>query len=225
MLFIPGLISSAKVWESQVKGLSSVIDPRVVCVNNSTPLGMVNEILTQAPEKFIVCGHSMGGWLCFELFRHAPDRIIAVALVNTTAREDSLEKLQKRKEMIQMAEKGNFSQVVDILVDRFVLDPSQKQNVRNMFLDRGKEVFINHQISMIQRSEVLSVLPKIAVPTLIIHASEDQNFQLQEQIQMQKLIKTSKLAHVEGSGHMSPMEAPQAVTAVLRLWLEYDVLI
>ena len=225
MLLIPGLISSEIVWQHQVKYLDCIIDPRVICVSKSTPAEMVEEILTQAPEKFILCGHSMGGWLGFEILRHAPNRVIALALVNTTSRKDSLEKLQKRKEMIQLAESGNFSQVVDMLVERFVFDPSQKQNVQEMFLKKGKDAFINHQKSIIQRSEVLSILPKISVPTLIIHASEDRNFQLEEHIEMQTLIKGSKLAHIEAAGHMSPMEAPQAVTAILRFWLEYDVLI
>lgn len=225
MLFIPGLISSEKVWQHQFNGLKNFIDPVVVCVEKSTPEEMVDEILNRAPEKFILCGHSMGGWLCLEFMRHFHARVLAIALVNTTAKEDSLEKLQKRNQMIEMVGRGDFVTVVDQLVDRFVFESSQKPNIRKMFLDKGPEVFINHQHSMIQRSEVLSILPKISVPTLIIHALKDQNFQLSEQIQMKKLIKTSKLAQIEDAGHMSPMESPQAVTALLRFWLEYDVMV
>lgn len=225
MIFIPGLSSCEKLWQHQLDGLKEIVAPVVVCVEKSTPEEMLDEILRKAPEKFILCGHSMGGWLCFELIRHIPDRVLALALVNTTAKKDSLEKLQKRRQMIEMVEQGDFLKVIDQLVDRFVFEDSQKSNVRKMFLDKGPEIFLNHQNSMIQRSDVLSILPKISVPTLIIHALNDQNFQLAEQIEMKKLIKTSKLAFIEGSGHMSPMESSQAVTALLRFWLEYDVMI
>ena len=74
---------------------------------------------------------------------------------------------------------------------------------------------------MLGRGECLSVLAEISCPTLVIHAAQDKNFGLQEHVEIVEEIYNSKLAVVEDSGHMSPMEMPQAVTMLLRYWLTY----
>jgi len=35
-------------------------------------------------------------------------------------------------------------------------------------------------------------------------------------------ISGAKLAMIEDCGHLSPLERPQAVTALLRMWLQYS---
>ena len=90
-----------------------------------------------------------------------------------------------------------------------------------MFLSEGPEVFIHQEQAMMQRKETLSILPQIACPTLLIHAAQDRNFSLQEHQELTAHIPGAKIAIVEDSGHMSPLEMPQAVTALLRFWLTY----
>lgn len=74
---------------------------------------------------------------------------------------------------------------------------------------------------MLQRTECLSILPKIMCPTLVIHGVQDKNFSLEEHQELVSNIPNSKLALIEDAGHMSPMEMPQAVTSLLRFWLTY----
>src|SRR4051794_21727781 len=57
---------------------------------------MAEVILADAPPTFALCGHSMGGYVGFELLRHAPERVRALALVNTSARPDTPEQRQAR---------------------------------------------------------------------------------------------------------------------------------
>lgn len=73
---------------------------------------------------------------------------------------------------------------------------------------------------MMDRNSSESVLSLITCPTLVIHATQDKNFSLLEHQELVDLIPNAKLALVEDSGHMSPMEMPQAITALLRLFLE-----
>jgi len=55
----------------------------------------------------------------------------------------------------------------------------------------------------------------------VIHAAQDRNFCLEEHRELTTQIPNARLVQVEVSGHMSPMEAPEAITALLRHWLTY----
>jgi pimeloyl-ACP methyl ester carboxylesterase len=155
------------------------------------------------------------------MMRSAPERVAKLCLLNTAARSDSADKLHLRKQMIQTAKKGGFDDLTLRLSNSFVFREPIKKSVQEMFLRTGPLRLIHDETAMIQRSELFSILPTIQVPTLIIHARQDQVFTLDMQEEMGRLIPNAKLALVEDSGHMSPMEQSEAITALMRLWLNY----
>jgi pimeloyl-ACP methyl ester carboxylesterase len=97
--------------------------------------------------------------------------------------------------------------------------PLVKPDVEKMFLDVGEKVFISQQKAMMRRKETQSILATITCPTWVIHAAQDKNFSLEEHKELVNQIPHAELAIVENSGHMSPMEAPEAITALLCHWL------
>jgi pimeloyl-ACP methyl ester carboxylesterase len=123
--------------------------------------------------------------------------------------------------MIRAVENGKFHELAMQLSDTFILQQRIKKNLQEMFLRSGASRLINDQTAMIQRSESFSILPNIKIPTLLIHARQDQVFSLAENGEMASLIPNAQLALIEDSGHMSPMEQPQAITTLMRLWLTY----
>lgn len=221
LVLLPGLLSNKFLWHHQIGHLGNIATIHVISSSENTPKKMVQAILDQAPQKFALAGHSMGGWLCLEVMRAAPARVSKLCLLNTTARMDSEEKKTRRQMMIEKAEKGKFQEVVKTLVENFVFNPLVKNDVEKMFLDVGKEVFIHQQKAMMMRNESQSILSTITCPTLVIHAAQDKVFSLEEHKELVNQIQNAELAIIEDSGHMSPMEVPQAITALLRFWLTY----
>lgn len=217
LILLSGLLSNERVWVHQRQNLSDIASVQVISVSDDTPEKMIHTILSAAPEKFALAGHSMGGWLAQEVMRVAPDRVLKLCLLNTTSRIDSEEKRISRLKMIEKVKGGSFKEVVRVIADKFVFNTQVKNDVEKMFLEVGKEAFINQELSMLKRSKM--ILSTIACPTVIIHAEEDPVFSLQEHQEMADLIKNSKLVTVKNSGHMSPMEAPESVTSSLRDWL------
>jgi pimeloyl-ACP methyl ester carboxylesterase len=82
-------------------------------------------------------------------------------------------------------------------------------------------VYIRQITAMIKDYETLPLLPRITCPTLAIHGRQDPLFSLEEHLVMTSAIPNARLAIIEECGHASPLERPQAVTALLRLWLSY----
>ena len=221
LVLISGLLSDESLWEHQVQHLCDSASISIFHPNEDTPEKMIENILKHTPSHFALAGHSMGGWLCLELLKAAPSRISKVCLLNTTDRADSEEKRKKRQAMIAKCEEGKFDEVVDGLVNFLTEIPKIKQDVKMMFMRVGQNAFINQEKSMLIREPSASILPTIHCPVLVIHASKDKNFSAEEHEELVEKIPNAKLAIIEDCGHMSPLETPQAVTALLRFWLTY----
>ena len=56
-------------------------------------------------------------------------------------------------------------------------------------------------------------------PTLIIHADQDAVFSLRDSRTLHAGIHGARLARIQHCGHMSPMEAPEEVTALMQAWM------
>lgn len=219
LILVSGLLSNEFIWRHQVKYLGHLASINIASPQENTPEKMVQSILDKAPPVFALAGHSMGGWVCLEIMRRAPSRVAKLCLLNTTARSDSDEKRAKRDKMILRAKQGDFYEVAEELASCFVYNSHLKDDVKKMFLEVGKEAFIKQEEAMKNRKECLSILPKINCPTLVIHAARDKIFSLEEHEELASKIPNAKLAVIEDSGHMSPLEMPQAVTTLLRFWL------
>ena len=221
LLLIPGLLSNRQVWAHQIAHLQDIAD--IQCIeftNEQTIEQMLTTTLKNAPLQFAVAGHSMGGCLALELFNIIPDRITKLCLLDTTARGDSPQKVQRRKQMIEQTQQGKFQTIAKQITDFFVYQPHIKKKVMQMFMEVGPETFICEEEAMLNLHGYQALLPKITCPTMVIHGSQDKNFTLDYHEEIVSLIPGATLAIVEDAGHMSTMEMPQAVTALMRYWLK-----
>ena len=65
---------------------------------DDTIAAMAARVLSEAPQKFSLIGHSLGGYIVLEMMRQAPERIARLALLNTSARPDTPEATKLRNE-------------------------------------------------------------------------------------------------------------------------------
>ena len=77
--------------------------------------------------------------------------------------------------------------------------------------------------ALLARPDPRDLLPGIAVPTLIGVGRQDQWSPVAQHQEIASAISGSTLTIFESSGHMAPFEAPEAVTAALRRWLEQPI--
>ena len=64
------------------------------------------------------------------------------------------------------------------------------------------------------------MLPAIACPTLVGVGRQDEWSPLDQNRAIAAAIPDAEFVIFEESGHMAPIEAPDQVSAALRLWLE-----
>ncbi len=185
---------------------------------------MAKRILLAAPQRFVLIGHSMGGYIAFEILRQAPERVLKLALLNTSARPDNDEAKEKRKKQIEKAEKGNFSEIIEGALPVF-LHPLHKddKNLQDIITaahhDAGAKAYARQQTSIMGRADSRADLKNITIPTLVLTGDEDKLIPRELSLEIAYGIAGAVLVIVPESGHMAPLEQPQAVSAALAKWL------
>lgn len=224
ILLVPGYMADETLWDD-VAGPLERFGPLVHADlrHDSSIEAMASRALAAAPASFILVGFSMGGYVAREIARLAPGRVRALVLIATSTRADTPSLRHSRATVGKAAPSVAFSGLSKTAIATS-LHPKQAANealierVRAMGVRLGGEVF--RRQSAIVRSSDRERLTDIRCPTLIIAAGQDRLRSREESEEMHAGIPGSELAVIEDSGHMLPLEAPQALLAIVGPWLQ-----
>ncbi len=227
LMLVPGLLCDTALWRHQVEHLADVAAITVADVTGQDSMAaMAEAVLSQALSgRFALAGLSMGGCVSLEIMRRAPERVSRLALLDTTARPDTEEARQRRLAFIAQTEQGDFKGVTKRLLPLFIHpnrieDQALAGEVMAMTRRVGKEVFLRQQRAIMGRADARAWLGGIQVPTLVLVGREDALQPVAMSEEMAARIPHARLVIVEHNGHLATMEQPEAVTAVLRYWLQ-----
>jgi pimeloyl-ACP methyl ester carboxylesterase len=224
-LLLPGLLNDARLWAAQVSGLGEIAEVSVgdITVADTIPL-LAASVLARVPAKrFALAGLSMGGYVALEIMRQAPDRVIALALLDTSARPDTPQATEGRRALMKLAA-TDFPAVIDTLFPKLVLpshaqDPAMRRVFTDMAVAVGADAFLRQQAAIMGRIDSRPFLRRIACPTLILCGREDAVTPPEIHEEMAAAIPGAMLEIVEDCGHLSAIERPEAVTKALKTWL------
>jgi pimeloyl-ACP methyl ester carboxylesterase len=109
ILLVPGLVSSPRIYAPAMCALWAIGPVTVANHIRDDNMGAIaRRILDEAPSHFALAGHSMGGYIAFEIMRQAPERVLRLALLNTQARPDTPEATSRRRSQMARSEAGDF---------------------------------------------------------------------------------------------------------------------
>lgn len=226
LLLLPGLLCDERLWAHQVASLADMADVAVADLTRDDDIrAMAARVLEEAPASFALAGLSMGGYLAQEIIRQAPERVERLALVDTSALADSKEQKQRRFEFIGLAQEGRFGEVspqlLPLLVHPDRMDDEEiTATVLAMAESIGEEAFIRQQRAIMSRRDGFDVLSRLECPAVVICGRQDVLTPVEQHRAMADAIPGAALLVIEESGHLSPLEQPQAVSAALRYWLQ-----
>ncbi len=225
VLLLPGLLNDVRLWQYQISALSEVAHATVADLTAADSIpALASAALTQAPaERFVLAGLSMGGYVALEIMRQAPERVVGLALLDTSARPDSPEATENRKKLIQLAGR-DFPAVLDTLLPKLVhpshlTDTSIVTTIRAMAESVGKDAFSRQQRAIIGRIDSRPFLPQIKCPTLVLCGREDVITPIEVHQELVTAIPNSSLTIIEECGHLSTLDKPRHVAEALKQWL------
>src|SRR5215203_3337449 len=81
LVMIPALGCDSRLYADILPRLSGVVEPVTIIADKDTLTGCVQQVLEQAPEKFIILGTSFGGRTALEVAFAAPDRVQGLVVI------------------------------------------------------------------------------------------------------------------------------------------------
>lgn len=228
VVMVPGLLCDGALWAPQIKWLSDIADVSIGdTLKDDSFEGMAARILAEAPAEFSLAGLSMGGYVCMEIMRQAPQRVKRLALFDTSGRSDTPEQTKRRKGLIELAKIGKFKGVTPRLLPLLIHpDRQDDEALTRIVIDMagrvGQEGFLRQQTAIMNRPDRRTEMQGYALPTMIVCGREDALTPLELHEEMAAMIPQSRLCIIEECGHLSTLEQPQAATALMRDWLLHN---
>jgi pimeloyl-ACP methyl ester carboxylesterase len=226
LLLVPGHLCDAALWSHQARYLADMADISVADTSGGDSMAaMARAILARAPQRFALAGLSMGGYIAFEIMRQAPQRVERLALLDTMAAGNTPASIERRQRMMNLLRTGQFDAMLaefkPLLVHPARLaDAALMGEIDAMTRRIGAKLALDQQQAMLDRADSLPLLARIACPTLVLCGRQDALTPLAAHEEMARGVPGARLVVIEDCGHMAPMERPEAVTAVLRYWLQ-----
>ncbi|BBF72015.1 alpha/beta fold hydrolase [Sphingomonas bisphenolicum] len=227
LVLVPGLLCDAIVWEHQLEALGGRYNVHVADVTGFSSIrGMAKATLKAVPGPISVAGHSMGARVALEMVRIAADRIIRLGLLDTgvdpmtegePARRQTLVDLGAREGMRALAEAWLPPMVRPGALDE---DPELRRKLYAMVERMSPDIHKRQIKALLDRPGASGVLRTLNCPVLIGCGELDCWSPPSQHEAMAELVPGARFVLFSGSGHMAPMEAPEAVTQALRHWLE-----
>ena len=190
---------------------------------------MADQVLVALADRgvtdFAVAGLSMGGYVVMELLRQVPERIRAIALVDTKMSADPPE---ARTGRLVVADRVVAEQSTESLVAAMVPNllgpttlaqrPVVEATVAQWIREADPAGVAWAQRAMAARPDSAADLAAFRGSALVLAGIEDAISPPAEQQSMADTIPNAALVLLPGSGHLSAVEDPDAVAHALAQW-------
>lgn len=228
-----------RMWKHQLSGLNDTIHavaPDLPGFGESEALSeppsmkaYVNSLLDFLDERGISSavfgGCSMGGYILFEFWRTAPERVKGLVLCDTRAEADAPEMRERRRQSIEEVRSLGTAPLAETMLPRLVC-PVTYQNSRHLIDDLTKDILGNSREgianalqALADRPDSTETLKSVSVPVLILVGAEDGLTPPSVAQAMQENLPKSHYAIIPDAGHLSPLEQPESVNSALRIFL------
>jgi pimeloyl-ACP methyl ester carboxylesterase len=221
LILLPGLVNDERVYAQVRSWLSDAADPVVVdLTTGDTMAALADDVLAKGPHRFALAGLSMGGYCALEIVHRAPERVAALALIDTSARPDTAESRANREKQIERARGGDYEALIEEVLPKWI-HPSRVDDgavadvVRAMARDHGPGTFERQQRAIMSRADSRPRLGRIKCPTVVVHGADDALMPREIPEETANGIDGAKLVIVPECGHLAPLERPAAVAAAL----------
>jgi pimeloyl-ACP methyl ester carboxylesterase len=223
LLLLPGNMCDASLWDGIRADLRArgwrMIDIDITVDDSIT--AMAARALMSCSGPLVPIGFSMGGIVAIEIARQAPERLAAIALLDTNPGADLPERAAARPGQQERVRAGELETIVrDELKPAYLAEANRenaplKDHLLAMAMSLGPEVFIRQSEALRTRRDNWSVLPSLDCPALVACGAADALCPPEWHQKIAAALPDARLHVVERSGHMLPLERPDALREML----------
>ncbi len=242
LVFLHGIGGAARAWRGQLEFFRDryrTIAWDMPGYGGSAPLPTVSiaaladalqDFLEQvSAEKPILVGHSIGGMIVQQLLARSPSIAGAIVLAQTSPAfgkpEGEWQKAFIEARLGPLDRGETMASLAPTLVRELVGDdpaPGGMELARDCMASVSEATYRATMLALMG-FDLRKTLGNIAVPTLVLSGSKDNNAPATMMAKMATLIPSATYLELEGAGHLVNLERPQAFNAALDQFLKTNV--
>jgi pimeloyl-ACP methyl ester carboxylesterase len=236
LVFVHGVGSTAAIWDAQLRefgrefrcaavelrgnGVFDDPDPTLI-TREAFAMDVLDVCDALGFERFTLVGCSLGGVVGFELWRLAPARIEAMTIVGSFARYPSGEQYASDVSAV-VAQTADMRAFAAQRASRLGLSSARLAETIEQMACKSVPCYLASTRAT-WTGDYRAVLPTIGIPVLVLCGKNDTVAPLALSEEIAAAVGGSKLAVVEGAGHVANADAPERFNALLRNFLSAGV--
>lgn len=175
-------------------------------------------------REVVLCGASLGGYICFEFLRRWRSRVRGLVLMDTRAEADSAEGRRARDGLIARVREQGAIAAAEVMLPRFFT-----AQVPADIIERVRTIILNTPVSgitgalsaMRERPDSTPLLATLTgLPTLVLVGAEDAITPPAIAQGMAAAIPGARLFEVPNAGHLPCVEQPVPTTRAMLKFLQ-----
>ncbi len=234
LVFVHGAAEDGRVWQPQLAALadeftvvawdepgagrSSNVPANFLLADYATCLAALIEALALGPAH--VAGFSWGGTVVQELYRLRPELVTTLILVDTYAgwkgslpEEEVRARVDGARRMLEAPSEDFDPALPGLFAGK---PPAEFIPLLEEVAAAVRPESLRTQLLLMAAADQRDLLPRIAVPTLLVWGELDARSPLSVARQFEQAIPNAKLVVIPGCGHMSNLERPDEFNEAVR---------
>ena len=239
LLLMHGFAEDHSIWKHQIDYLSKkyfVIVPDLFGAGNSdfldsgnvsikTYAEAIREIIkAEKIERFIMIGHSMGGYITLAYLHLYPEDLAGIGLIHSTIFADDDNKKQVRQKAIEFIKTHGGTSFLKTSIPGLYFDISKFEMEIKVQIEKSTRIndmaLIQYYQAMLERPDSTKLAQSTNIPFLIIAGKHDQAVPFSQSLKQSHLSHLTCLKILQNSAHMGMIEEAETVNQFISFFVE-----
>jgi pimeloyl-ACP methyl ester carboxylesterase len=235
VVLLHGFLESLEIWNDFALQLENEFSVLMIDLPGHGRSGLMSEVNSipdmadvvlavaeyEKVDKFVVCGHSMGGYVAAELAKRAPEKIQGVVFLHSHVAPDDEQAKENRKRTVNIVKLNHTGFIRQFIPDLFAevnresLAP-EIEKLSNRAASTSAKSIIASLEGMKERPGGLDFLLETEMPLLFVIGKNDSRMPYNKVMAQAMMGQNIQVQLLDRVGHMGFLEAPEKVFPVLR---------
>lgn len=235
VILLHGFLESIEIWNEMATDLSGKFTVLMVDLpghgrsglnGDEQPMPLMGAavralIASLEIDEFILCGHSMGGYVSLEIARELPDKTKGLILFHSHAAPDDEKARENRNRTINIVRLNHTNFIHSFIPDLFAEGNREKlslqiERLRNRAASTSGKAIIAALAGMREREGSFDTIMNASFPVMFIIGKDDSRMPYEKIIAQSMLANHAETILLANVGHMGMIEAPQVIFPVIR---------
>lgn len=239
VILLHGFLESIEIWSDLANKISNKFTVLMIDLPGHGRSGLADEIqsiplmasavravmASAEVDEFVLCGHSMGGYVSLDIARELPESTKGLVLFHSHAAPDDDKGKENRNRTINIVKLNHANFIHSFIPDLFAQSNKERltekiERFRNRAASTSAKAIIASLESMRDRQGSLDVIMNATFPIFFIIGKDDSKMSYEKIIAQSMLANHAETMLLSNVGHMGMIESPDTIFPALEHFYE-----